>query len=94
MCLNRVTAERAHEDGPRLTGPPPLRVCRGAMEVGRVQRLHYTRPIQHKVVGAQVRQLRNGPVYKGTNQVPKAVSERDSALSWFESLILPFVNAN
>ena len=35
----------------------------------------------------------NGPVHKGTNHVPKAVSERDSDPSWFESLILPFVNA-
>ena len=34
-----------------------------------------------------------GPVHKRTNHVPKDVSERDSALSWFESLILPFVNA-
>ena len=35
----------------------------------------------------------NGPVHKRTSHVPKDVSERDSALSWFESLILPFVNA-
>ena len=35
-----------------------------------------------------------GPVHKRTNHVPKDVSERDSTLSWFESLILPFVNAN
>ena len=30
-----------------------------------------------------------GPVHKRMNRVPKDVSERDSALSWFESLILP-----
>ena len=34
-----------------------------------------------------------GPVHKITNHVPKDVSERDSALSWIESLILPFLNA-
>ena len=34
-----------------------------------------------------------GPVHKRTNHVPKEFSERDSALSWFESLSLPFVNA-
>ena len=34
-----------------------------------------------------------GPVHKGTNYVPKAVSERIRTLSWLESLILPFVNA-
>ena len=28
-----------------------------------------------------------------TNHVPKDVSERDSALSWFESLILALMNA-
>ena len=38
-------------------------------------------------------QRHRGPVHKRTNHVPKDVSERDSALSWFESLILPFVNA-
>ena len=32
-------------------------------------------------------------VHMKTNHVPKDVSERDSALSWFESLILAFVNA-
>ena len=32
-------------------------------------------------------------VHKRTNHVPKDVSERDLALSWFESLILPFKNA-
>ena len=34
-----------------------------------------------------------GPVHKRTNHVPKYISECDSALSWFESMILPFVNA-
>ena len=33
------------------------------------------------------------PVHMRTNHVPKDVSERDSALSWFESLILALVNA-
>ena len=34
-----------------------------------------------------------GPVHMRTSHVPKDVSERDSALSWFESLILALVNA-
>ena len=34
-----------------------------------------------------------GPDHMRTNDVPKDVSERDSALSWFESLILALVNA-
>ena len=33
-----------------------------------------------------------GPVHMRTNHVPKDVSERESALSWFESLILALVN--
>ena len=37
-------------------------------------------------------QRNNGPVYMRTNHVPKDVSERDLALSWFESLILAHVN--
>ena len=37
--------------------------------------------------------MNRGPVHKKTNHVLKDVSERDSALSRFESLILPFVNA-
>ena len=32
-------------------------------------------------------EINNGPVHKETNHVPKDVSECDSALSWFESLI-------
>ena len=35
----------------------------------------------------------SGPVHKRMNHVLKDVSEYDSALSWFESLNLPFVNA-
>ena len=35
----------------------------------------------------------NGPVYMRTNHIPKDVSERDSALSRFESLILALVKA-
>ena len=35
----------------------------------------------------------SGPVHMRTNHVPKDVSKRDSALSWFESLILALVNA-
>ena len=34
-----------------------------------------------------------GCVHMGWNHVPKDISERDSALSWFESLILAHVNA-
>ena len=38
--------------------------------------------------------VHSGPVHKGVNHVPNAVSDCDfSALSWFESLILPIVNA-
>ena len=37
-------------------------------------------------------QLNSGNFHMRTNHIPKDVSERDSALSWFESLILALVN--
>ena len=43
-------------------------------------------------MGRPVR-LNFGPVHMRKNHVPKDVSEHDSALSWFESLILALVNA-
>ena len=51
--------------------------------------MHYT----HISKACCKRQCDIGPVHKRTKHVPKDVSEHDTALSWFESLILPFVNA-
>ena len=70
----------------------PKKSCTQWMLQARLK-LKFLGGISPKLPHVSISLYLNGPVHKRMNHIPKDVSERDSALSWFESLILPFVNA-